>query len=93
MYLPHNNTLTVELIFPPSWIFDEQHMSNNKLSKYLQKHYTERKENKTHTPVVLTDSKGKWFEKKISQPIEKEVKWWAKAARRVRKATIGLNPI
>ena len=55
-------------------------MSNNKLSKNLHKHYTERKGNKTHTPVVLTDSKGKWLEKKISQLIEKEDKWWAKSS-------------
>ena len=80
VYLRQNNTLTVELIFPSSWFFDEQHMSNNKLSKYLHKHYTERKGNKTHTPVVLTDSKGKWLEKKISQLIEKEDKWWAKSS-------------
>ena len=54
-------------------------MSNNKLSKYLHKPYNERKGNKTHTPKVLTDNKGKWLERKISQLTEKEVILWAKS--------------
>ena len=66
-------------------------MPNNKLSKYLHKPYTERKGNKTHTPVVLTDGKGKWLESKISQPTEKESYGGPKAARRVGKAASGLN--
>ena len=48
VHLPQNITLTVESIFPPSWIFDEQYMSNNKLLHYLDKPYTERKGNKIH---------------------------------------------
>ena len=56
-------------------------MSNNKLSKYLYKSCTELKGNKTYISVVLIDSKGKWVERKILQPTEKEVIWWAKSGR------------
>ena len=68
-------------------------MSNNKLLKYLHRPYTECKGNKIHTPVVLTDSKGKWLERKVSLPTEKEVKWWIKSGQTCKEGYKWLNPL
>jgi hypothetical protein len=66
-------------------------MSNNKLSKYLHKPYTEER-GKKHTPQKFSQTTRKsGLKGKFRNPQKKKLYGGPKAARRGRKATSGLN--
>ncbi|KAK3094782.1 hypothetical protein FSP39_006183 [Pinctada imbricata] len=54
-------------------------MSENKLRKTLNKPPIPATGTKTHTPAVLTDSKGKWLLKTLAHKSESTAKWWYKS--------------
>jgi len=60
-------------------------MSNTKLLKQIGKPLPSPNGQKTHTPVILSDSKGKYLEKKVSNSIEKSIKWWIKSGDTCKK--------
>jgi hypothetical protein len=60
----------------------------HKLLKYLSKTFELPVDNKRLTPVVLTDSKGKYLERYCQNPLENSIKWWAKPG---RNSTEGLE--
>ena len=63
-------------------------MTKHKLLKYLSKTFELPVDNKRLTPVVLTDSKGKYLERYCQNPLENSIKWWAKPG---RNSTEGLE--
>ena len=63
-------------------------MTEHKLLKYLSKTFELPVDNKRLTPVVLTDSKGKYLERYCQNPLENSIKWWAKPG---RNSTEGLE--
>jgi hypothetical protein len=54
-------------------------MSTNKLTKYTGRPYPEKVGRRNITPVVLSDSKGKYLERKVADKHEREIKWWIKS--------------
>ncbi|CAG2184475.1 unnamed protein product [Mytilus edulis] len=60
-------------------------MSKNKLLKQLERHLVPPTGERTHTPAVLSDSKGKWLERKITNPLESNIKWWTKSGETTEK--------
>lgn len=53
-------------------------MSKNKLLKQLTERTPIPQGQPTYTPVVLSDSKGIWLEKKVGSPLERRIRWWTK---------------
>jgi len=53
-------------------------MSKTKLLKQLDRQIPIPSGERTHTPVVLSDSKGQRLEKKVGTPLERHIKWWSK---------------
>ncbi|VDI52841.1 Hypothetical predicted protein [Mytilus galloprovincialis] len=60
-------------------------MSKNKLLKQLERHLVPPTGERTQTPAVLSDSKGKWLERKITNPLESNIKWWTKSGETTEK--------
>lgn len=60
-------------------------MSKTKLLKQLERNLEPPTGERAHTPAVLSDSKGKWLEKKISTPLESNLKWWTKSGETTEK--------
>ncbi|CAC5400428.1 unnamed protein product [Mytilus coruscus] len=56
-------------------------MSERKLQKYSKRPLPSIIGTKTHTPVVLTDSKGFNLWDQVSNQIELEIRWWCKSSR------------
>ena len=54
-------------------------MSNMKLLKQISKPLPSPTGQKTHTPVILLDSKGTNLEKKVSNSTKKSIRWWIKS--------------
>ena len=59
-------------------------MSVNKLVKFLGKPRIQQGNSKTHTPVVLTDSKGNWLKRKAEHRSERDIIWWAKSSDKIK---------
>lgn len=60
-------------------------MSKTKLLKQLERQIPAPSGERTHTPVVLSDSKGKRLEKKVGTPNETNLKWWSKSGETTQK--------
>ncbi|CAG2206309.1 unnamed protein product [Mytilus edulis] len=60
-------------------------MSLNRLTKFQAKYRLPYGNVKTHTPVVLTDSKGRWLQGKETHQSEREIIWWSKSSEKVQK--------
>ncbi|CAG2230974.1 unnamed protein product [Mytilus edulis] len=56
-------------------------MTDKKLLKYLKKSFEPPNGEQILTPVVLTDSKGKYLQAQCSLPIENSIRWWDKSGR------------
>ena len=54
-------------------------MSTNKLTKYTSRTYPEKVRRRNFTPVVFSDSKGKYLERKVDDKHKREIKWWIKS--------------
>lgn len=55
-------------------------MSNAKLVKFINKTTVPPTSRKNYTPVILSDSKGKWLKQKVKpiNQVENEIIWWSK---------------
>ena len=53
-------------------------MSVNKLVKYLQQQPALPEAKREFTPVIVSDSKGRWLQKTVQTPTDKSIKWWTK---------------
>ncbi|CAC5356064.1 unnamed protein product [Mytilus coruscus] len=54
-------------------------MSKPKLLKQLDRQLEPPTGERAYTPAVLSDSKGKWLQRKISNTLESNLKWWTKS--------------
>jgi hypothetical protein len=54
-------------------------MSTNKLTKYTSRTYLEKVRRRNFTPVVFSDSKGKYLERKVDDKHKREIEWWIKS--------------
>jgi hypothetical protein len=66
-------------------------MSNTKLTKFLQRPFAIPIGNQIYTPLVFSDSKGKWLEKKVNLPPEKHIQWLAKSGESCMKGYNGIK--
>lgn len=66
-------------------------MSTNKLTKYTGRPYPEKVGRRNFTPVVFSDSKGKYLEKKVADKHEREIKWWTKSGVNTNEGYIWLQ--
>lgn len=60
-------------------------MSLNRLTQFLAKYRLPYGDVKTHTPVVLSDSKGCWLQGKETHQSEREIIWWSKSSEKIQK--------
>ena len=62
-------------------------MSENKLRKFIARPRTSPVGDRKLQPIVLTDSKGNWLKRQISDEIENQIIWQAKCGARVEEST------
>lgn len=62
-------------------------MSNAKLVKFINKTTVPPTSRKNYTPVILSDSKGKWLKQKVkpTNQVENEIIWWSKGGSKVKQ--------
>lgn len=60
-------------------------MTDKKLLKYLRKSFEPPNGEQRLTPVVLTDSKGKYLQPQCSLPIGTNIRWWDKSGRNTKQ--------